>query len=78
MNAFVFVLNFKIKINVINAAKPEYCNHSNPRPLEQEPGREQDLNVLLHESFYACYNCWKKRRLCHILNRCMVFLLCVF
>ena len=46
MNAFVFVLDFNIKINVINAEKPEYCNISTPGLLEQEPG--QDLNVLLH------------------------------
>ena len=41
-----------ITINVINEANPEYCNISNPGPLEQEPGLEQGLIVLLHESFY--------------------------
>ena len=43
-----------ITINVINAANPEYCNISNPGPLEQEPGREWGLNVLLYDSFYVC------------------------
>ena len=40
-------------INVIIAANPEYCNISNPGPLEQEQGRELGLIVLLHEYFYA-------------------------
>ena len=58
MNWFVFVLYFKknmsINKNVPNAANPEHCNISNPGPLEQKPGREQGLTVLLYESFYDC------------------------
>ena len=53
---FVFVLDFmKIMLTniiVTNAVIPEYYNISNPGLLEQDPGREQGLIVLLHESFY--------------------------
>ena len=56
MNVFVFVIEFKtnmsININVTNAANPENSHISNPGPLEQKPGRERGLTVLLHESFY--------------------------
>ena len=42
MNVFVFVSEFKtntsFNINLTNTANPEYCNISNPGPLEQKPG----------------------------------------
>ena len=40
-------------MNVTNAAILQYYNIFNPGLLEQEPGREQALTVLLYESFYA-------------------------
>ena len=53
---FVFVLEFNTNtstnINVTNTAYPAFCNISNPGPLEQKPGQEQGLTVLLYESFY--------------------------
>ena len=53
---FAFALGFKknmlSNINVTNAANSEYCHISNPGLLEQELGQEQDLTVLLYESFY--------------------------
>ena len=56
MNEFAFVLEFKknrlININVRNAARSEYCKISNHGPLEQNPGLELDLTVLLYESLY--------------------------
>ena len=56
MNGFAFVLEFKknllININVNNASNSEYCKFSNPVPLEQKPGLEMGLTVLLCESFY--------------------------
>ena len=58
MNVFLFVLYFKKNmlnnINVNIAANPEYCHISNPGPLEQKPGREQGLTILLYELFYVC------------------------
>ena len=58
MNWIAFVLYFKknmsINKNVTNSANLEHCNISNPGPLEQEPGLEQGLTVLLYESFYVC------------------------
>ena len=56
MNVIVFLSYFKqnmlIDINITNAENPEYCNISNPWPLEQKPGLEKGLTVLLYESFY--------------------------
>ena len=53
---FAFVLDFKkymlSNINVPNAANSEYFHISNPGLLEQELGQEQDLTVLVYESFY--------------------------
>ena len=40
-------------MNVTNAAILQYYNISNPELLEQEPGQEPGLTVLLYESFYA-------------------------
>ena len=40
-------------MNVTNAAILQYYNISNPGLLEQEPGQEQGLTVLLYEYFYA-------------------------
>ena len=37
---------------VTNAANLQSCNISNPGPLDQKPGLDQGLTVLLHESFY--------------------------
>ena len=42
-----------INITVTNAANPEYCNISNPGPLEQKPRLDQGLTVLLYDSFYV-------------------------
>ena len=42
-----------MKTNLTSAENPAYCNISNPGPLEQKPGLEQGLTVLLYESFYA-------------------------
>ena len=49
-----FKKNMLINKNVTNAANPEDCNISNHGPLEQKPGREHGLTVLLCESFYVC------------------------
>ena len=50
----VFLLEFKtIMSNNKNVTIPEDCNISNPGPLEQKPGQEQGLTVLLHVSFYV-------------------------
>ena len=57
MNGFVFVLDLKtgnlIKTNLTSAENPAYCNIFNPGLLEQKPGQEQGLTVLLYESLYA-------------------------
>ena len=42
-----------INITVTSAANPDYCNISNPRPLEQKPGLDQGSTVLLYDSFYV-------------------------
>ena len=53
----VFGLDFKNNmlqsINVTIAANPKRCNIPNPGPLDQEPGLEKGLPLLLHESFYS-------------------------
>ena len=61
MSFFVIVFESKTNMsNNINVTIPkvycniENCNISNPGPLEQKPGLEQDLIVLLYESFCVC------------------------
>ena len=82
MKVFLFVIDFKkinlIDINVTNAANPEYCNISNPGLLEQKPGQEHGLTLLLYESFYDSSDCWIECMPCHKSNTRKAFLLCVF
>ena len=59
-------------------ANLKHFNIYNPGPLEQEPGPVQCLVVLLYEYSYDWKGYWNERRPCHILNRHMAFLLCVF